>query len=649
MKLHSLRIEGFRKHLDTTITFSKGTFLIGGNNLGKSSVLKAIDYLLSDTKKIPEPEFFCHFNESTSENQQIVNKIVFTAEFRDLPDESNTWRGFKGRIFRYDNSDFPTESGLCIFFRKTFEIGSNYEVEMKELSKTLKPDFVHGKTIQEYTELGLSSDILSEVYPEEEPSKTINKTLFNRLLEYDELYDFNEGSEIWVKNPGGIPGNVLSYLPKFLLIPAEDKASELSSSSGALVKTLNSLFEDVRDRSENYRQVQHYLTLLQHELDPDDSGSEFGQMMEGLNKILGDVFPQTKLLARANLSEADKVIKPNFDVEMGSNAKTPIENQGTGVIRSAVFAMLRYRSIRENRGTRPLIIGFEEPEIYLHPNAANQMRDTIYELANSASNQIICTTHSPFMIDLSRNSSQILNHLNTVKIDYTVPGQVLELEKVYAKPFNISKAFLDLQAEDKGYVKMLLKVDEIVSKAFFVQNVLIVEGDTEEIVLIETISRMPEAVKRNVLHNWTIIKARGKATIISLVKYLKSMGIHPTVIHDQDQGKENAEKFNQPILEAVGDSTKRVMLVNCIEDVLGYTPPSSEKPYKAYKYINETWGNKWDSITTSWKEIVEGIFSESLELSGEVPTSIAIQSDTHVRKGIMKVVAPESKTTETKL
>lgn len=41
MELYSLKIEGFRKHMETTIRFSDSTFLIGENNVGKSSVLQA--------------------------------------------------------------------------------------------------------------------------------------------------------------------------------------------------------------------------------------------------------------------------------------------------------------------------------------------------------------------------------------------------------------------------------------------------------------------------------------------------------------------------------------------------------------------------------------------------------------------------------
>ena len=61
---------------------------------------------------------------------------------------------------------------------------------------------------------------------------------------------------------------------------------------------------------------------------------------------------------------------------------------------------------------RPLLIAFEEPEIYLHPQAAKQMKETIYSLSLEKHNQIICTTHSPYMIDLSKNTNQILNSFN---------------------------------------------------------------------------------------------------------------------------------------------------------------------------------------------------------------------------------------------
>lgn len=79
MQLYSLVIEGFRKHLKTKIVFSDSTFLIGENNIGKSSILYALDYLLGASSTIPVDEFYAL--EDSGERKIAVENIVFTAEF----------------------------------------------------------------------------------------------------------------------------------------------------------------------------------------------------------------------------------------------------------------------------------------------------------------------------------------------------------------------------------------------------------------------------------------------------------------------------------------------------------------------------------------------------------------------------------------
>lgn len=80
MKLHTLRIQGFRRFVDTTIYFDDATFLIGENNIGKSSVLKAVELLLSLEQKISIEDFYSLFNEE--ENERQVDEIILTAEDR---------------------------------------------------------------------------------------------------------------------------------------------------------------------------------------------------------------------------------------------------------------------------------------------------------------------------------------------------------------------------------------------------------------------------------------------------------------------------------------------------------------------------------------------------------------------------------------
>lgn len=122
---------------------------------------------------------------------------------------------------------------------------------------------------------------------------------------------------------------------------------------------------------------------------------------------------------------------------------------------------------------------------------------------------------------------------------------------------------------------------------------------------------MPEHMQKEFSYNWEIIKARGKAAIISLVNYLKSMGIKTYVMHDRDANTPGATIFNEPISKALNDDAKLYLLEECIEDMLGYNPPSNEKPYNAYRFINENWKDSWDDVTENWKNIINSLYNQS--------------------------------------
>lgn len=593
MKLHSLRIEGYKRIETATVLFGDATFLIGSNNTGKSSILGAITHLLSTNKRIPETEYYSIHDETTNERKTVSNKIVFEAEFRNLPAESKTWRGFKGRIFDYDPGD-SGESGLCLTYRKSYELGKDVVIELKSKSRTLKTEFDDINTPQKLIDLGIASDLVGELF--EDLGKKFVAATRLKLDEIDEIW--NLGTEdTWFQNPGGIPQVVLSRFPRYIIIPA-DTASDEMAGSGVLPKTLNELFEDVRGVSTNYQEAQKFLDKLAKELDPSDKNSEFGKMIVELNAIIASVFPESLIHVQADLSDPNKSLKPTFTIELSSNIRTPVVHQGAGTVRSAVFGILRFRqkwlSKREDQGIkRSIIIGFEEPEIYLHPSAANQMRDTIYDLSTQES-QIVATTHSPFLIDLTRKPKQVLNRFTFA------PGGI------QVQPFNVTDAFLSLQEEDKDYVKMILRVDEYVARVFFTKRVVIVEGDSEDIVIRETLKKLEKAKRLVVLSQTEVIKARGKASIIGLAKYLKVMGITPFIIHDRDGGNPGAEIFNSPI-EAVVGQENVIKLEECLEDTLGYPPPVSEKPFVAYSFM-KSWGENWTDVPDKWRLVMERAF-----------------------------------------
>ncbi|HDE1424331.1 TPA: AAA family ATPase [Klebsiella pneumoniae] len=597
MRLHTLKINGFKRIHNAQVNFGDATFLIGSNNAGKSSVLKAIEWLLSDKKRMATDCYCSEVDMETGENKVSCKEVILEAEFRNIPDEAKGWRGFKGRVFNYDPAD-SGETGNSIFYRKSYLLGEDVTIELKSLKRNLKQDFEALKKPSEFINSGIDAKIISELFPALDKNISANEKAKLELI--DEIWDITK-EEVWDKNPGGIGGVVLSKLPSFLLIPAESGATEIEDKTGVLQKTLNELFKDVRGSSANYRRAQECLNELAKELNPSDESSEFGIMMGELNKVLCGVFPESKIYASADLSNPDTALSPTFSIEMSSNIRTTVSNQGTGMVRAAVFGLLRFRQAwlkKRGEDERSLIIGFEEPEIYLHPSAANQMRDIIYELSGMSS-QIIATTHSPYLIDLSRKPRQILNRFH------------YESSHTSINPFSVTEKYKQLSENDKSYVKMVMKLDDHMSRIFFTKKVIIVEGDTEEIIFKEALRRVPISTRNKILTNTELVKARGKAAIIGLIKYLSALEVDFIVIHDRDKGVKGAEVFNPIILEAAGSPDKVIVVEECIEDILGYPVPTSEKPFNAYQQTLK-WGDGFEEIPEQLKSIMRRIYSSWL-------------------------------------
>lgn len=595
MRLSTIKIQNFRKLNAVEVKLGDATFLIGANNSGKSSTLDAIEYLVTD-KKLDESCRSKYINDDGKE-ETCLEDVIIEGTFDSVDANIVDQRGFNAsRLCRYTDENRQTRYSFN--YRVRLSVDNKHHREMQMQKQVLKPEFRDCRTIQDFINKGASADLFAGI-------ENLNRTLTakdktNLEQNYPSLYDVEEGVE-WFENPGGIPGNVLSRLPRFLKINADVLSGEMDATkSSTLHNLLSFMFDDVRSRSEHYKKAVEELAELSKEMDPGDEHGAFGQLMNGLNKVVDDVFPNASITIDTDLTNAES-LKPIFGVSMRSNVTTEVLHQGTGLIRSAVFALLRFHKQRTENALdideRGLIIGFEEPELFLHPNAAENMRRVIYDLAGDKS-QIIATTHSPYMIDLSQKPKQVLNRYTMGKNDF-----------ISVMAFNLSAAFLNIQNEDRARVKMIQKIDDYVARVFFAQKVIVVEGDTEDIVFKYTIRSMPEEVKKAINSQYQIIKATGKATMISFIRYLKALGVDLFVIHDEDSDTPGAAVMNAPILQALdNDATKRLMMHNCIEDVLGYPAPSSDKPYKAYKFV-KNW-KTWDDVPVHWREKMKTVFQE---------------------------------------
>lgn len=577
MRVRRLEITNFRRIREADLALEPAAFLVGQNNTGKSSAIAALEALLSlESEKLTQSDILEEQDGGRAEGTTITGYIC------DIPADVAASRGFKGRVI----------DGEFVYRKSLSADSSKPKLQTREFPFTVKEAFADCKTVGDVLDAGIPVEDVKDALKTDDRDQKLKKGWERDL---PDALDFDTNAEpVWVDNPGGFPAIVLSRLPRLIHVPAITDSKEIDT-NGILGECLGLLFEDLVQENPVAQTIQKNLDALERQMDPNDDQSLVCGMLKEVNAVVGDVFPECGIAVAPSLQGVLQVLKPKYEVSVYSNVKTAAKLQGTGLLRTCIFAMLRHHArlkIEKELQTRPIIVAFEEPELFLHPAAANMLRDTIYELGES--DQIVCSTHSPWMIDLSRDPQS----LSRMYLE--------EDGSASAYNYGVSSTLGQLPDDDKQRVKMLQVFDDELSRVFFSECAVIVEGDSEMLAIRATIALLPQDAQKRLHARFQIAKARGKASIVSLVKYLEALGISPRVVHDGDFGTEGAEVFNQPIADALNNPDHLVVLDKNLEEALGYVATSGDKPFKAYTKVR-SWGSAAD-VPVQWRDALVKTF-----------------------------------------
>ena len=296
-----------------------------------------------------------------------------------------------------------------------------------------------------------------------------------------------------------------------------------------------------------------------------------------------------------DLDNTITLFKANPQLRMGlrDGYMSTITAQGSGARRTLLWTALKLikesqkvkpKTKAKSKGEeipRPHVLLLDEPEICLHPSAIRNACDVLYDLPTSGNWQVMVTTHSPCFIDMSRDNTSI------VRVGIDTVGEIIGTTIFRPKKAQLSE-------DDKERLKLLNICDPYVTEFFFGGNNIIVEGDTEYTAFKYVIAQYPEEYED--VH---IIRARGKATIISVSKILNHFGSKYAVLHDSDgpiairEGKEIANPAwtqNSLILETIKKSNAPVRLIASLptfEMAYFNELAKKEKPYKALENIKD--------------------------------------------------------------
>ena len=281
---------------------------------------------------------------------------------------------------------------------------------------------------------------------------------------------WNDADNSWAVNPTGLDNAISGLLPEPIRIGAMENAAEDASKAKAsttIGKLLSEFLAPVK--------TAHEVELNQHlnevgrriSSDGDMRFTELSTIDQNVNSKINDLFPGMSVKLHFDTPKIDDLIKAGtLKVFEGAGTGRDFSSYGHGAQRSIQMALVQYlaeikRSNNNSSSTTLLLI--DEPELYLHPFAIEQIREALVALS-LIGYQILITTHSAQMITselaettlLIRKNDTLGTHARlrlTDAIQSVVPNSTHQMEQL----FNLAHS----------------------NQVLFAENVILTEGKTE--------------------------------------------------------------------------------------------------------------------------------------------------------------------------
>lgn len=408
MKIKSLTLKNFRSYSgETTIDFESLTAFVGRNDIGKSSILEALDVFFNDGKGIIKLD---KNDLNTDARSRRETDICISVCFTDLPTniviDSTCETTLKQEYLL--NPDgclevikrYPNGGSAKVFLRALHPMNSNCQDLLQKKDTELRK-IIDGK--------GISC-----------PDKTKNPVMRASIWQYYSTdlrletidIDVTKGDtkSIWDK--------LQKYLPLYSLFQADRKNSDGDSEvQDPLKEAVKAILQD-----ESLQQkLDEVATTVVKKL-CDVSNRTLAKLQE-MNPEIADtltpVIPPTDSLKWAEVFK---------NVSISGDESIPINKRGSGTKRLILLNFFRAEvERRQAEGNNASVIyAIEEPETSQHYGNQRQLIHALQSLAQAANTQIIITTHSATIVkELGFDDIRIIRIVEGLKtVERALPGQL---------------------------------------------------------------------------------------------------------------------------------------------------------------------------------------------------------------------------------
>jgi putative ATP-dependent endonuclease of OLD family len=373
MKLISISLHNFRCFKDEkTIIIDDFTTLIGRNDIGKSSVLEALEiFFNNEVVKIDVGD--CSVSSPEKE-------IEITCEFSDIPEKLILDAQAETNL---QNEHLLTAQGNLKIKKKYSCTGSKPKEEVfvcanhpTENNYHDLVDLTNTALKNRLTNLGISSECVQL-----NNNSSIRQAIWNscpdlHLSEIEIAVDKEDSKKIWEK--------LKEYLPLFALFqsdrPSKDSDTEVQDPMKLAVATALAEPEIKQKLAEITEAVRTKVTELAT------------RTHESLRKIdsnlASQIVPEFK---------SDPKWSGIFSLTLNTEDGIPLNKRGSGIRRLILVSFFRAEAERRKveNSKNSIIYAIEEPETSQHPNNQKILLDALLDLSTEPGCQVLITTHSP--------------------------------------------------------------------------------------------------------------------------------------------------------------------------------------------------------------------------------------------------------------
>jgi len=425
MYISKVEIYNFRSHKNTLIELSKTNVLIGQNNTGKTAFLDAVNYSIGMKKGIPsEDDFYAREDEFDPKNSEPIRIIL---EFRETKDNrfSDKVMYIFDKAIQYDEEQCPEDP--IKYIRMCYE-------------------FKYDKGRDRYD---------------------------------DERYFVDLNNKKLPTKDSVVKRDHLSFTPFFYLTTLRDINKEIKNKSSFWGKIKASI--DYRDKENDIKELVEQINnlLLKDNTTVNDLISKLKELEKNVNISSESLYLQAfSKRSWELLDELNIYLKTT-----NSNLALPIAKHGMGTQNIAILLIFNayldilLPKIVENVEATP-IIGIEEPETHIHPQAQR----AVFRQISTMKGQKIISTHSPFIVDqASIYDYLVFNTENgTTKIE-KIPKYKKGFKFKYGLTNEAYKNNMYLTVDEKLLIKRYIQYRN--AELFFSSLFILCEGDTEKVFL----------------------------------------------------------------------------------------------------------------------------------------------------------------------